>query len=103
MKKCLAAKDCSSPSQNGSILLETIVVLGMIATFTPMLYKHVADQRADIENINRANVLLYLQQQAEKYLKNPANVTALVNELGHNQHKEIFVGRFPQPRLSAFP
>ncbi len=90
MKKCLAAKDCSSPSQNGSILLETIVVLGMIATFTPMLYKHVADQRADIENINRANVLLYLQQQAEKYLKNPANVTALVNELGHNQHKEIF-------------
>jgi|GEM_PF-1726515 len=76
--------------QGGSLILEAIIVLGMIATFTPMLYKHVADRRADIENINRANTLLYLQHKAEDYLKDPDNVTALVNELGHNQHKEIF-------------
>ena len=55
-----------------------------------MLYKHVADRRADIENINRANVLLYLQHKAEDYLKDPNNITALVEELGHNQHKEIY-------------
>jgi len=77
-------------NQKGSLLLEAIVVLGMIATFTPMLYKHVADRRADIENINRANTLLYLQHKAEDYLKDPDNITALVTELGHNQHKEIY-------------
>ena len=72
------------------MLLEAIIVLGMIATFTPLLYKHVADRRADIENINRANTLIYLQQKTEEYLKDPDNITALVDELGHNQHKEIF-------------
>ena len=49
--------------QKGSMLLETIIVLGMITTFTPLLYKHVAERRAEIENINRANTLLYLQQK----------------------------------------
>ncbi len=91
-KKCNKNKVLPSPTSNqkGSLILEAIIVLGMIATFTPMLYKHVADRRADLENINRANTLLYLQHKAEDYLKDPDNVTALVNELGHNQHKEIF-------------
>ena len=91
-KKCNKNKVLPPPphGQGGSLILEAIIVLGMIATFTPMLYKHVADRRADLENINRANTLLYLQQKAEDYLKDPDNVTALVEELGHNQHKEIF-------------
>jgi len=83
-------KDAGTSPQSGSLLLEAVIVLGMIATFTPLLYKHVADRRADIENINRANTLLYLQQKTEKYLKDPANIKALVDELGHNQHKEIY-------------
>ena len=77
-------------SQKGSMLLETIIVLGMITTFTPLLYKHVAERRAEIENINRANTLLYLQQKTEEFLKRPANVTELIEELGHNEHKEIY-------------
>ncbi len=76
--------------QKGSMILEAIIVLGMVATFTPLLYKHVADRRADIENINRANTLIFLQQRTEEYLKDPDNVAALVEELGHNQHKEIY-------------
>ena len=89
--KAAPAAECKEiGNQKGSLLLEAIVVLGMIATFTPMLYKHVADRRADIENINRANTLLYLQHKAEDYLKDPDNITALVEELGHNQHKEIY-------------
>jgi len=89
--KAAPAAECKEVgNQKGSLLLEAIVVLGMIATFTPMLYKHVADRRADIENINRANTLLYLQHKAEDYLKDPDNITALVEELGHNQHKEIY-------------
>jgi len=90
-RKAVPAAECKEiGNQKGSLLLEAIVVLGMIATFTPMLYKHVADRRADIENINRANTLLYLQHKAEDYLKDPDNITALVEELGHNQHKEIY-------------
>ncbi len=90
-RKAAPAAECKEVgNQKGSLLLEAIVVLGMIATFTPMLYKHVADRRADIENINRANTLLYLQHKAEDYLKDPDNITALVEELGHNQHKEIY-------------
>ena len=90
-RKAAPAAECKEVgNQKGSLLLEAIVVLGMIASFTPMLYKHVADRRADIENINRANTLLYLQHKAEDYLKDPDNITALVTELGHNQHKEIY-------------
>ncbi len=89
-RKAALAAEYKEGNQKGSLLLEAIVVLGMIATFTPMLYKHVADRRADIENINRANTLLYLQHKAEDYLKDPDNITALVTELGHNQHKEIY-------------
>ncbi len=80
----------NNSNQSGSMLLEAVIVLGMVATFTPLLYKHVADRRAEIENINRANTLLYLQQRTEEYLKNSENVKALVTELGHNEHKEIF-------------
>ena len=87
---CGLGKDAGTTPQSGSLLLEAVIVLGMIATFTPLLYKQVADRRADIENINRANTLLYLQQKTEKYLKDPANIKALVDELGHNQHKEIY-------------
>ena len=49
--------------QKGSMLLEAIIVLGMVATFTPLLYKHVADRRADIENINRANTLIFYSKR----------------------------------------
>jgi len=87
---CGLGKNASTRPQGGSMLLEAIIVLGMIATFTPLLYKHVADRKADIENINRANTLLYLQQKTEEYLKDPDNITDLVDELGHNQHKEIY-------------
>ena len=83
------AINIKAKEQGGSMLLEAIIVLGMIATFTPLLYKHVSDRRADIENINRANTLIYLQQKTEEYLKDPDNITALVDELGHDQHKEI--------------
>jgi len=89
-KRCSFSNPDVVFSQSGSMILEALIVLGMIATFTPLLYKHVADRRADIENINRANTLLYLQQKTEEYLKDPDNINALVDELGHNQHKEIF-------------
>ena len=43
-------------------------MLGLIATLTPILYKHVADRRQDIDNINEANTLLLLKEQTKVYI-----------------------------------
>ncbi len=52
----------------GSITVEAIVMLGFIATMTPILYKHVAERRQDIENINEANTLLLLKNAVSEYI-----------------------------------
>ncbi|MBR7159107.1 MAG: hypothetical protein IKD08_05510 [Alphaproteobacteria bacterium] len=52
----------------GSITVEAIIVLGLIAALTPVLYKHVADRRQDIDNINEANTLLLLKEQTKVYI-----------------------------------
>ncbi|MBR7159330.1 MAG: hypothetical protein IKD08_06640 [Alphaproteobacteria bacterium] len=44
-------------------------MLGLIAALTPVLYKHVADRRQDIENINEANTLLLLKNAAAEYIE----------------------------------
>ncbi len=53
----------------GSITVEAIVMLGLIATMTPILYKHVAERREDIENINEANTLLLLKNAVGEYIE----------------------------------
>ncbi|MBR7158119.1 MAG: hypothetical protein IKD08_00345 [Alphaproteobacteria bacterium] len=63
-------------TQKGSITVETIVMLGLIASLTPILYKHVADRRQDIENINEANVLLRLKASSLEYIEtNKENIS----------------------------
>ena len=52
----------------GSIIVEAIVVLGLIASFTPILYKHVSDRLEDIENINEANTMLLLKNATSEYI-----------------------------------
>ena len=44
-------------------------MLGLIAALTPVLYKHVADRRQDIDNINEANTLLLLKNAATEYIE----------------------------------
>ncbi|MBR7158800.1 MAG: hypothetical protein IKD08_03870, partial [Alphaproteobacteria bacterium] len=44
-------------------------MLGLIAALTPVLYKHVADRRQDIDNINEANTLLLLKNAAAEYIE----------------------------------
>ncbi len=56
-------------TQKGSIIVEAIVMIGLIATITPILYKHVADRRQDIENINEANTLLLLKNATAEYIE----------------------------------
>ncbi len=56
-------------THKGSITVEAIVMLGLIATMTPILYKHVAERREDIENINEANTLLLLKNAVGEYIE----------------------------------
>ena len=44
-------------------------MLGLIAALTPVLYKHVADRRQDIDNINEANTLLLLKNTTSEYIE----------------------------------
>ncbi|MBR7159280.1 MAG: hypothetical protein IKD08_06390 [Alphaproteobacteria bacterium] len=44
-------------------------MFGLIAALTPVLYKHVADRRQDIDNINEANVMLVLKNRAAEYIE----------------------------------
>ena len=56
-------------TQKGSISVEAIVMLGIIAAMTPILYKHVADRREDMDNITEANTLLLLKNAAAEYIE----------------------------------
>ncbi len=53
----------------GSIVVEAIIMLGLIATLTPILYKQVSERREDIENINEANTLLLLKKAVNEYIE----------------------------------
>ncbi|MBR7158186.1 MAG: hypothetical protein IKD08_00695, partial [Alphaproteobacteria bacterium] len=54
---------------SGGIMVEVIVMLGLIATLTPILYKHVADRRQDIDNINEAKTMLLLKEATSEYIE----------------------------------
>ena len=72
----------------GSLMVESLVMLGLIATLTPILYKHVSERREDLENINEANTLLLLKKSTEEYISehkdslNVGAVTVTPSELG---------------------
>ena len=53
----------------GSILIEAVVMIGLIAALTPVLYTHISDRKEEIENINKANTFLTLQKAAEDFLQ----------------------------------
>jgi len=57
----------------GSILLETVIMLGLIGALTPVLYTHISDRKDDVANINKANTMLQLQRETEHYLQDITN------------------------------
>ena len=64
--------------QIGSILIEAVIMIGLIAALTPVLYTHISDRKEEIENINKANTLLMLQREAESFLKDETKRHALI-------------------------
>ena len=73
MKK-LKEKKTSQPisdkekTSKGGLLVEVIIVLGLVAALTPVLYKHVADRQQDIDNVTEANTLQILKEQTKAYI-----------------------------------
>ncbi len=53
----------------GSLLIEAIIMLGLVAALTPLLYGHVSERRKDLDNINQANVLLLLKNATNEYIQ----------------------------------
>ena len=56
-------------TEKGSLSVEALVMLGLIATLTPVLYKHVSDRREDMDNITQANTMLLLKNAATEYIE----------------------------------
>ncbi|MBR7158500.1 MAG: hypothetical protein IKD08_02310 [Alphaproteobacteria bacterium] len=56
-------------TQKGSLSVEALVMLGLIAALTPVLYKHVSDRREDMDNITQANTMLLLKNAATEYIE----------------------------------
>ena len=53
----------------GSMLLEALIMVGLVAALTPVLYTHIADRKQEIEGINKANTMLMLQRETERFLQ----------------------------------
>ncbi len=56
-------------NKSGSLILEIVIILGLVASITPILYKQVSERRQDIDNLNEANTLLLLKQQVLDYIQ----------------------------------
>ena len=63
-----------SVQTKGSITVEVIVMLSLIGTMTPILYKHISERREDIDNINQANTLLLLKNASLEYIEANQNI-----------------------------
>ena len=44
-------------------------MLGLMATLTPILYKHISNRKEDISNINEANTLLLIKDATKEYIE----------------------------------
>ena len=65
--------------QSGSILLEAVIMIGLVAALIPILYTHIANRKEEIKNINKANVMLHLQRETQNFL-NDADKRAALDE-----------------------
>lgn len=55
-------------SQKGSLLIEAMAMLGLIAMVTPMLYKKAAERTTELQDINAAGQLRVVMDAVDSYL-----------------------------------
>ena len=63
--------------QYGSILIEMMILIGLIAALTPILYTHVAERKEEIDSINKANTMLTIRRETEKFLQDKTQSSVL--------------------------
>lgn len=56
-------------NQRGSLMVEAIAMLGLIAMVTPMLYKKAAERTTELEDINLANNARLVSRALDNYIK----------------------------------
>jgi cytoskeletal protein CcmA (bactofilin family) len=56
-------------NQRGSLMIEAIAMLGLIAMVTPMLYKKAAERTTELEDINLANNARLVSRAMNNYIK----------------------------------
>ncbi len=74
----------------GSLLLEAVIMMGLVALLTPILYIHLAEKKEATNNMAKANVMLQIQKAADNYLK-------------EHSEDENFIGRFKNGTLVYRP
>ena len=64
-------------NQKGSLLIEAMAMLGLIAMVTPMLYRKAAERTNELQDINAAGQMRVLSNAVDTYLRD--NYDKIVN------------------------
>ena len=106
-------------NEAGTMLVEAMAMLGLIAMVTPILYKKAAERTTELQDINASNQLRILANAMDSYIKdnftrindgetvvNSCNVGSMVyrRDFGQFRHfppLRISALRFPERRQDA--
>ena len=56
-------------AQKGSVMIEALAMLGLIAMVTPILYRKAADRTQELQDINIASQLRMISEAVDSYIK----------------------------------
>ncbi len=78
-------------SQKGSIMIEALAMLGLIAMVTPVLYRKAAERTTELQDINVASQIRMVSQAVDAYLKdNYTNLASMDNTTVIDPESEHF-------------
>jgi hypothetical protein len=66
-------------TQGGSLMIEALAMLGLIAVVTPTMYKKSAERTMEVDDINTATTMRTYMNAAEAYVK--ANYTNIIKDM----------------------
>ncbi len=67
-------------------------MVGLVGALTPVLYTQVAEKKEEIRSINKANTLLNVQRETERFLQSESNRTGLTFTNGYAVKKPSDIG-----------
>ena len=75
-------------NQKGSLLIEAMAMLGLIAMVTPMLYRKAAERTSELQDINAAGQMRVLSNAVDTYLRD--NYEIDIDEIQDNIAFSLF-------------